>query len=722
MDYDCGLDTDGSALTGQLVIGDGESASVLGIPTGNTCSVTEVAPTPIPDWTWGTITYTPASIIIDDETGTFEIVVGNSITRDRGSLTIVKKVINDDGGTATVSDFSITTSAGSLTFDSGVPAGTTTTYTSQKITVVTGDYTLQEIDVDGYTEGTWSCVNGTANPAGYNNGSVYVGKDKDVVCTINNDDIAPTLKLVKTVDNGAYPGGTLGPNDWLLSAIRISGEGDATRDFDYAGGSDLFVTVFANAGYDLSESTEDGYQIKTDWSCDGGTLVDGVITLDLDEDVTCTIVNEALGQVDLTKLTQGTLYYEGNEDWGSMTWDFTLKGPGVDATDSAPPSEVDFGGVYLIPGEEYTLCEVGIAPGWTLEWKGDNGQGGEPDTIIPMVSGVNNDPVDATTGYSRVYDPNYEPPPAVYSNDERCVNFVVGVGQTRQFSIDNQYPGGEPRTIGFWKNWNTCTGGGQADTAAANGGPEAGWYILDDLLNYPGYTIGILELDGEDCEIAVEVLDKSDYVTGKSMANDAAYNMAAQLLGAQLNLSAGAETCPEIVAAVNEGQALLALIGFEGTGGPYLRPNGQNKDLYYYANDLAAILDTYNNGNLCGEGGEEPPLPDDGYLHVSALSGEGTPGKRDRWTATWTVEVQDQDSNLMEGATVSGVLSDGATGGANCTTDSTGTCTITKANLKESVTSVTFTITGVSLGDYIYDPDGLFGPANSESELTINYP
>ena len=71
------------------------------------------------------------------------------------------------------------------------------------------------------------------------------------------------------------------------------------------------------------------------------------------------------------------------------------------------------------------------------------------------------------------------------------------------FQIDNQFPGGEPRTIGFWKNWNTCTGGGQADTAAANGGPEAGWYILDDLLNYPGYTIGILELDGEDCEIAV---------------------------------------------------------------------------------------------------------------------------------------------------------------------------------------------------------------------------
>jgi hypothetical protein len=82
------------------------------------------------------------------------------------------------------------------------------------------------------------------------------------------------------------------------------------------------------------------------------------------------------------------------------------------------------------------------------------------------------------------------------------------------------------------------------------------------------------------------------------MANDAAYGLAAQLLAAQLNLSGGAETCQEVVDAVNAGQNLLAGIDFDGTG-KYLRPNGNTAGLYNDANDLAYTLDTYNNGNLC---------------------------------------------------------------------------------------------------------------------------
>ena len=197
--YDCG-----GTYTGVFSVGPSGSQTVSGIPTGNTCSVVETAPAPITGYTWGPITYSPATIVISTKGGTFEIVVGNSITRDRGSLTIVKKVVNDNGGTATVSAFGVNTTAGSLTFDSGVPNGTTTTYTSQKITVVTGAYTLKENDVYGYTEGTWSCTNGTANPTTYNDGSVYVGKDKDVVCTIINDDQPGTI-IIKKITKPADP-------------------------------------------------------------------------------------------------------------------------------------------------------------------------------------------------------------------------------------------------------------------------------------------------------------------------------------------------------------------------------------------------------------------------------------------------------------------------------------------------------------------------------------
>jgi hypothetical protein len=173
---------------------------------------------------------------------------------------------------------------------------------------------------------------------------------------------------------------------------------------------------------------------------------------------------------------------------------------------------------------------------------------------------------------------------------------VVEPGDTVKFRINNFYPGGEPRTIGYWKNWNTCTGGNQAATAAELGGPDEGWYIVDDLLEDPGYTIGALTLGAGDCEIAVLILDKRKLSgNNKKMASDAAYNMAAQLLAAQLNYSAGAEQCVDATTAIAEGQALLASIGFDGTAN-YLRPNNAE---YGLAIDLGYQLDEYNNGFLC---------------------------------------------------------------------------------------------------------------------------
>ena len=482
-------------------------------------------------------------------------------------LTLIKTVTNDDGGGLGASDFPLFISGNATT------SGTA-------VTLSAGGYVASETTQTGYAAGNWT---GDCDADG--NVSLSVGQSK--TCTINNDDIAPTLKLVKVVDNGANPGGTAVTDDWTLSATAANP--NHGRNFSNAGGAGVFETVFANASYDLSESTVAGYQLKTDWSCTGGTLVGSTLTLGLDADVTCTIANEAQGMVELLKLTNGLE--------SAMVWNFTLDGPGVDESDSSPPTTVDFGGVKLIPGSEYTLCETGIPAGWTLEWQVDTDGDGNPDTIIPMVAGVNNDPV-GVAGYSRVYDPNYVAPPGTFTNDTRCVNFVVDVGETLAFQIDNQFPGGEPRTIGFWKNWNTCTGGNQRYNAANNGGPAEGWFILDDLLNNPGFTIGELQLMGDDCVDAVNILDKRE-INGrnKKMANDAAYGLAAQLLAAQVNLSAGAETCQAVVDAVNAGQTLLLGIQFDGTGGYLKGKNGGA--LRAEANALASTLDEYNNGNLC---------------------------------------------------------------------------------------------------------------------------
>ena len=106
------------------------------------------------------------------------------------TLTIVKEVVNDDGGSATVGAFAITTSAGALVFDAGNTAGDTTTYTSDTLTGLTAGvtYSLAESDVEGYSEGAWDC---SPNPGGgaFGSGEVTLEPGEDVTCRIVNDDI-----------------------------------------------------------------------------------------------------------------------------------------------------------------------------------------------------------------------------------------------------------------------------------------------------------------------------------------------------------------------------------------------------------------------------------------------------------------------------------------------------------------------------------------------------
>jgi hypothetical protein len=621
---------------------------------------------------------------------------------DAPSLKLIKHVINDNGGTETASSWTLSAGANDVTGSE----------TAVEATDQAGTYDLSETTVAGYSLTSLTCD----DDPGVGVTSVTIGLGETITCTFVNNDIAPTLTLVKCVVNGSNPGGTASPSDWTLTAgPLISEAADGSDTSACAAGSEgntATADATAKVGYALSESGPDGYSAGS-WSCTGTSGLSGsTVTLDLDEDAVCQITNTAKGMVELLKLTNGVQ----NE---TMNWTFTLQGQDVDESDSSPPTTVDFGGAKLIPGATYTLCETGIPAGWTLQWEVyiDGAW-----VIIPFASATSTSPVGAD-GYSNVYDPNYVDPPAVYTNDTRCVDFLVGVGETLNFRIDNQFPGGEPRTIGYWKNWNTCTGGNQPATAASNGGPAAGWYILDDILNSPGITIGVLTLDAGDCIEAVRLLDKSDIDTDQKKANDAAYDLAAQLMAAMLNLSAGAETCPDVQSAVTDAQDFLASIGFDGTG-DYLQPKGKDKSLYQYAISLSKTLDNYNNGLLC-DGGAVPPPPEspDGYLHIGNLTPSSVSGSHGRWTAVVEVLVLDENGVPVEGVVVSGVWSDGANGSASCTTAADGTCQVSKSNLKANSSSVKFTVTDMSKDGYLYDADGLLGgTANVESEQVVNKP
>jgi hypothetical protein len=484
--------------------------------------------------------------------------------------------------------------------------------TGQPFVLQEGDYAITEAVLAGWEQASSSGCSFSVNyPADLG---------KTFQCDFTNKKLGRVI-----IEKQTDPDGT-------TDLFTFTQDVDASGNFQLAdNGSEIFTGVSANdpgSPYQVTESDPAPEYDLTDLSCtddfdgNGYNINDSFvgaaaasINVDPGETVKCVYTNTKRGMVEVLKLTNGA-------ENPNMAWDFTLSGPDVNASDSTlvpDPSDpgqliyenpLDFGPAKLIPGETYTLCEVGIPPTWSSSWSVDTDGDGVADTIIPFVAGVNNDLVDPITGYSRVYDPNYVPPPDVYSNDTRCVNFVVHVDETLVFEVDNTRPGGEPRTIGYWKNWNTCSGGNQQFTAAENGGAAEGWWLLDDLLNSPGYILGSLVLDGDpandaethegltDCEAAVEILDKSD-MDGRKRASDPAYNMAAQLLGALLNLSAGAETCDAAVDAAAAGLALLNSSGFDGYG-VELKSKGKKADLEgAEANELAGILDEYNNGFLC---------------------------------------------------------------------------------------------------------------------------
>ncbi len=96
------------------------------------------------------------------------------VITQRPHLTLVKQVVNDDGGTATPSDFTLSavgpdTLSGAGGADGDVTAGT---------------YTLSETNATGYTASAWVCT-GTGTQSG---ASITLGPGESATCTITNDD------------------------------------------------------------------------------------------------------------------------------------------------------------------------------------------------------------------------------------------------------------------------------------------------------------------------------------------------------------------------------------------------------------------------------------------------------------------------------------------------------------------------------------------------------
>ena len=425
--------------------------------------------------------------------------------------------------------------------------------------------------------------------------------DIDASDAVDVDILHPSYTVAKDCKSGTEPVPQQGP---AVFTVTITNTGDA----------DLVITADDGIGQvSLAPGATMSFTVTINGPFSGQATVENTVNtsavLGAQYGLPNTLQRTATGdcrvgsRVKVKKLTKGAVD-------PSQSWTFQLfnAGPHGDDSDSSflgsplatantlgdGDGVLDFGNINLDPTKTYTLCERDVPPGWTVIWKVDTNGDGTPDTTVSP------------------FNPNSKDVPAADLGN-RCFDFGAGTGYpltaggTLAFEIDNTRPGGQPRTIGYWKNWSSCTGGNQVRTAAKNGGVAAGFFLLDDVLpiTIGSYTIPAANTvesgtNKTGCQIAVLLLGKSDKKTGKNMANDAAYGLAAQLIAAKANQTAGAENCPALTTAITSADSLLASINFTGTG-DYLGPKvkGALATKRAEALSLAATLDQYNNGNLC---------------------------------------------------------------------------------------------------------------------------
>ena len=202
------------------------------------------------------------------------------------TLTVVKHVVNDGGGTLEAGSFDVHVRKGQSDVNGSPQPG------SETGTVFhvpgTGAYTVTEAPVDGYARSYGGDCDAT--------GSVTLGPGESKTCVLTNDDIEPRLTVVKHVVNDN--GGTASAGDWTMH-IKA---GDPLIDVNFQSpfpGEDVPGTerTLSAGTFVVSESGGPmGYAATIGGAC----ALDGTVTLALAQTASCTITNDDVAVSALT--------------------------------------------------------------------------------------------------------------------------------------------------------------------------------------------------------------------------------------------------------------------------------------------------------------------------------------------------------------------------------------------------------------------------------------
>ena len=276
-------------------------------------------------------------------------------------LTVTKTVINNNGGTKTVSDFP-------LFIDGvGVSSGVVNTTT-------VGSHTVSETADSGYT----TIISGDCAE----NGTISLALGEVKTCTITNDDIAPALHLRKVVVNDS--GGTALNTAWTLTA---TGAGGSPTNLTGTTPVDSGATFKADA-YALAESGGPSGYTASSWSCvkNGGAPVVGVsIVLGLGDTATCTITNDDIAPV-VVPATLHIIKTVVNNSGGVTTasgFNLHVKLSGTDVAGSPATGVTSPGTSYSLLAGTYTVSEDAVA-GYASTISGDCNSSG----VVTLTAGA----------------------------------------------------------------------------------------------------------------------------------------------------------------------------------------------------------------------------------------------------------------------------------------------------------------------------------------------